>query len=719
MNYPYTSQPVDAFVAAQTSAGLVLGAVVWGRRVRPWPATAFFLAAIAIVTVAPTEGEFLHGLGMTLGPEHTKNVLKMAAAVATGAALITRQRALVVLAILGEVALWLITNYIQDCDSDLAVAYMTWIGLLVGLVRSNPPRVTPGPRSEVLARLDTEGPESATNPPRVTPGPVSEVPARLDTEGPWSLRFRALRSEDVVEDVVIGVVATFAASLVCWLVLHRRTDSADEWANTYQAALFARLRAYGAVPHCSEALRSFYVFQYMGRSFSQYTPGWPYFMVPFTVLRVPWLAGPASLGVLAAGVARLGRRAVAGFAAGAEPPSAAVVRAGGRFAALVLVASSTVLINGGSRYPHIFVAAMFAWALEALCVVADPDPSSSLSVRDQERKLRRKERRKQGQWGGVLGACIALLAAARPPDGGTLGLGLFLYFAYALVRRRIAWQAVAVAAASAAFIGGVTLVVLRLQLGVWFKTAYSLLDLIYPWAKVSWSLPKPNEFRWGIPLAAGSYCWWPCSPAVGMAGIAMLRGHARRLGFVFFMSTIPLLAMYTMVELGRGYDFGYGPRYTLPLIVPMAVGTGVVFARLWAVAVEAPFTEATRSRIGGALAAGGPIAVALLAAGLGVCRLAALMYPHTYADVHEHNRLHDAIDTLAPKHAVVIAGTFGLNTTDPMDLTENLPLDLYPDQDALIAIDRGPDETRCVQDKFRGRTFYRAIPGDPVRLVRY
>ena len=685
MNYPYTSQPFDAFVAAQTSAGLVLGAVVWGRRVRPWPAMAFFLAAIAIVTVAPTEGEFLHGLGMTLGPEHTKNVLKMAAAIATGAALITRQRGLVVLAILGEGALWLITNYIQDCDSDLAVAYLTWIGLLVGLARSNRPRVTPGPPGEGLARRDAEGTASA-----------------------W---FRELWGEDVV----IGVVATFAASLVCWLVLHGRTDSADEWANTYQAALFAKLRAYGGVPHCSEALRSFYVFQYMGRSFSQYTPGWPYFMVPFTVLRVPWLAGPASLGVLAAGVARLGRRAVAGFAAGTEAPSAAIVRAGGRFAALVLVASSTVLINGGSRYPHVFVAAMFAWALEALCVVADPDASSSLSVPDQ----RRRQRRRQGQWGAVLGACIALLAAARPPDGGTLGCGLFLYFVYALVRRRIAWQAVALAAASAAFVGGVTLVVLRLQLGVWFKTAYSLLDLIYPWAKVTWSLPKPNEFRWGSPLAAGSYCWWPCSPAVGMAGIAMLRGHARRLGFVFFMSTIPLLAMYTMVELGRGYDFGYGPRYTLPLIVPMAVGTGVVFARLWAVAVEAPFTEAARSRIGGALAAGGPIAVALVAAGLGVCRLAALMYPHTYADVHEHNRLHDAIDTVAPKHAVIIAGTFGLNMTDPMDLTENLPLDLYPDQDAIIAIDRGPDETRCVQDKFRGRTFYRAIPGDPVRLVRY
>ena len=368
----------------------------------------------------------------------------------------------------------------------------------------------------------------------------------------------------------------------------------------------------------------------------------------------------------------------------------------------MLIASSTALINGGSRYPHVFVAAMFAWSLEALCVVAD----SALPPADQRR------------WGAALGACIALLVAARPPDGATLGVGLFLYFVYAVGRRRIGWHAVGMAAALAAFIGGVTLVVLRLQLGVWFKTAYSLTEIIYPWTKVSWSLPKPNEFRWGLPLAAGSYCWWPCSPAVGMGGLAMLRGRARRLGFVFFASALPLLTMYTLLELGRGFDFGYGPRYTLVLIVPMAVGTGVVFARLWELASGSSFATGARSRVGGAFASGGPIAVALVAAGLGVIRLGALMYPHTYADVHEHNRLHDAIDSMGPKHAVVIAG-LGLNTTDPMDLTENLPLDLYPDQDVIIAVDRGPDETRCLQEKFRGRTFYRVIPGDPARLVRY
>ena len=127
-------------------------------------------------------------------------------------------------------------------------------------------------------------------------------------------------------------------------------------------------------------------------------------MTPFVGLHVAWLAGPASLGVLAVGVARLGRRATAGFARGAEPPAPAQVRAGGIFAAVVLGLSWMVLINGASRYPHVFVAAMFAWSLEALCRVSDPTLSH-----DEQKK-----------WGAVLGGCAALMLTARPGDGATL-----------------------------------------------------------------------------------------------------------------------------------------------------------------------------------------------------------------------------------------------------------------------------------------------------------
>jgi hypothetical protein len=668
VNSPYTSQPGDALLAAQTSVGLVLGAVVWAKRLRPWPSAALLLAAIALAVMLPVEADFLRGLGATLGPDHTKHVLKLAAAMATVAAVATRQRSIAITAILGEVALWPIVNYIQDCDSELAAAHLAFFGLLVGLYR--------------------EGSTAPVDPA----GDAASEPVQLEVLGR--------------DDLVAVAVGTVLACLVCWLVLHGETNSGDEWANTFQAALFAKLHAYGSVPHCSEALRSFWVFQYMGRSFGQYTPGWPYFMAPFVALHLPWLAGPASLGLLGAGVARLGRRAAAGFRPGSPAPTSAHVRAAGWFSLMAVVLSSTLLTNGASRYPHVFVAAMFAWSLEATCAIAAPT-ATALSTRDQR------------MWGAILGASAALLLATRPSDGGTLGLGLFVYFVYALVRRRVGMQGLGMAAAVGGVIGALTLIILRLQLGTWFKTGYSLTEEFYPWAKVAWSLPKPSEYRWGLPLATGSYCWWPSSPAVGLAGLAMLRGRARRLTFVFFCGTILLLALYTLLEIGRGFELGYGPRYVLPTIVPMAVGTGVVLAKLWTRATRATATMATMARPadGNALSAGGPAALALTAVALGVVRIAPMVYPFTYADIHSHNRLNEAI-ALAQPHNAVVFGSFGFNTTDPMDLTENLPLDLYPQQDVIIALDRGPDEERCVERQYRGRTFYTAIPTEPVKIVR-
>jgi hypothetical protein len=144
----------------------------------------------------------------------------------------------------------------------------------------------------------------------------------------------------------------------------------------------------------------------------------------------------------------------------------------------------------------------------------------------------------------------------------------------------------------------------------------------------------------------------------------------------------------------------------------MAVGTGVMLGRLWSAARE-PRTDVAP------LQAGGPAAVALVAVVLGVVRIAPLVYPHTYADVVQvHNRLHEAVARLRPHNAIVFGGP-GLNNTDPMDLTENLPLELYPNQDVLFAIDRGPDAVRCVREQYPGRSFYRATPGNPVRVVPF
>jgi hypothetical protein len=649
MTSPYTTQPVDAFMAAQTAVGLVLGAMLWLRPMRSRIATWLLLAAVALGVAALLVGEFLGGIGVALGPRELPRTLKIAAGLATASALVARRPFLVMVAGVGEIALWKLVDYIQDSPGEIAAIHLAFFGLLTGVHWRTVPSGTPDPGQS----------------------------ARESMSGAW------------VDDIIAFIVGTAAGCVSCRVLLHGWTNSGDEWANTFQAALFAKLRAYGSVPPCAEPFRSFWVFQYMGRTFSQYTPGWPLFMAPFVAVRAAWLAGPVSLGVLAAGVCRLGRRAAAGDDAGPQ------ARWAGRFSVLALVPGCCVIINGGSRYPHVFVAAMFAWAVEALFAAATPGLSQ----------------RRQWSWGLILGVCSALMIAARPADGAMLGVGLFVYFVYAVVRRRVPWRAVASSALAFAALGALTLLILRLQIGKWLTTGYSLTSLFYPWATFQLSLPHANDYKWAIPLFTGAYCWFPCSPAVGLAGIAFLRGHARRMGFVFFLSYVPFFGFYLLLNLGRGFDLGYGPRYSLPSVVPMAVGTGVVLAALHA---------AGRSRWSGtsAFRSGGPLAVALTAMGTALVRIVPLLYPATYADVQNHNRLHEALKPLHLQNAVVLAGG-GLTNTDAMDLPENLPLDLYKDQSVLIAIDRGPEADRCVRDLYPNRSFYRAVPGSPVRIVPY
>ena len=364
------------------------------------------------------------------------------------------------------------------------------------------------------------------------------------------------------------------------------------------------------------------------------------------------------------------------------------MRAAGLLGGFALTLGNTMLINAGSRYPHVFVAAMFAWSVESLLRIADGDLG----------------KRSQWLWGGLLGTTAALLLAARPGDGATLGIGLFAYFAYGVVRKRFGLRSLAGAALGFALWGGLTLIILRLQLGVWFKPGYSLTDTFYPWNRVAFSRPQPDELRAGFPLASGSYCWWPCSPAIGLAGLAALRGRARRVAFVLVVALIPFLIMYSFLEFGRHGDFGYGPRYQFPTVVPMAVGTGAILAQLWRDA-------RTRIPSRNALLQGGPFALALAAAVLGIVRIAPLVFPNNYSDVREHNHLQEALEKANLHNAVVLAQE-SLSNTSGMDLTENLPMQYYPKQDVLIARDLGADSNKCVRDSLRGPHH---LPGIPER----
>ena len=651
MQSPYTPSPADALIVAQSSVATALTAIVLFRPIRPWVSSLLFLMAVWLVVLLPVEPEFLRSLGATLQPEHVHRVLHLAAGLATIALVFTGRPFLIALAIAGQIGLHRVIGYITDSDQELAALHLAWFGLLLG------------------AHL------------RKT--------ARLPEAKPLKVR----SNEFADHDVFLFVLATILAALVSTFVLKRSCDSADEWAYTYQAAVFWRGKAYGVPSPCSTALQNFWVFSQLGRQFSQYTPGWPLVLTPFFGLHAVWLAAPCSLGLLVVGVARVARRGAAELCVASFVPSTSMIESAGMSAGLVTMFGSTMLINGASRFPHVFVAATFAWSIEAACAVACDE----------------LERDAQWRWGIVLGLATSFMICSRPADGATLGIGVFAYFVYALVRGRIPWRAFAGTSLAFSLVAGVTLVILRLQLGRWFTTGYSLTNAYYPWAKFTYSVPPPNTLKWSIPLATGSYCWWPCSPALGLAGVMLLRGRARGIGVMFVLGIVPLLVYYSLVELGRGWDFGYGPRYQMGAVVPMAVGTGVVLAPLW---------HAARVRVASfsAFQLGGPAALALAAIVVGVVRIAPLVYPTNYDDVRLRNVVYEAVKKEGI-HDAVVTVAHGSTISDPLDVTQNLPLDLYPDQDVIYASERTPELNQCLREHFPNRKFYRAVGRPEISLL--
>lgn len=648
MHTPYTTNFADAYEIAQFSIGALTSAVLWSQRTRPLVSRLVMQAAIGLAVVAPWLTEFELGLGFHPLPTHFVAALRVAALLGTLAALFAGSLGATLLAFVGEAVLYWVAGYLTESNVELASLHVAWLGLLVGLHRGR-------------------GASDAQS---------KEADAALDRRYP--------------SDWVLAALATALAALVGSVVLQRMIGSSDEWAYTYQASVFAKFHAYALEPNCSPAFQNYWVFPYMGKLFAQYTPGWPYFMVPFVWLGVPWLAGSFSFGLFVLGAMRLARRAMS-LAADATTRE---VRAAGLWAAGLAMASSTFLINGGSRFPHIFVLAGFVWALEALM---------RLTGRTRDPNAR--------NWGIVLGVCCALLLATRPVDGAGLGVGLFLTFVYGLVRGRVAPKTLVAIALPFVLLSALTLVILRLQLGKWFTTGYSLATMIHPWAKYELVTPKPNEWRWGFPLATGSYGWFPCTLAVGLAGLASLGKRGRALNTTFFCSLAPVIGFYAFINLGRGYDWGYGPRYQMVAMVPMVIGSGVAMARLHAAATRRWTLD------GSALASAAPFGAVVAVVIIGVVRLAPLVYPFNYTMVQNENRLSLAIHEAHLHHALVLAPPH-TGAVDSEDLTKNLPLDLYPDQDVLVAVSKTPSLDQCVQRSYPDRALYRATGSQVVRLTR-
>jgi len=606
----------------------------------------------ALATLTPMTLEAFAGKP---GPHLFRNTLACSVALGTVAAFVERRPLVALTSLLGQVPLWKLVDYLKESDGDLAALHLAWLGLVVGLLARR--------GTDALRRVEHERPA---------------------TEGSY-----------VVHDIAVFLGATAVASLVCVYVLDRRDGSADEVAYTFQAATFAKGHAYAQAGRCENYLQSYWVFEASGRLFSQYPPGWPLFMAPFVWVRAAWLSGPLSMGLMACGIARLSRSAMRAFGPHDAPPAARTIALAGTWGAALSTFAATILLNGASRFPHVYVAALYAFSLEGLLQIATPGLS----------------RARQVCWGAALGTASVMAVASRPADGAFVGFGIAVLFVYWLARGSMGWRAVAAPAAAGGLAGAVVLVILRLQLGKWFTTGYSLQPIVQPWATMKYSTPTEGQWRFGLPLSVGSYCWWPCSLPLGLAGLAMLRGRARGLPVAMGLGLLPYFGFLAFLEYSRTPEFEYGPRYHSIIVVPMAVGCAVALAGL----TRAAFERSTAGR--SALARGGPLALAIFAVVSGWLRVVPLEWPLASEHVRRHSGLDRAIERANLKNAVVLASEGTTGFAD-QDLPTNYPLDLYPDQDVIKTIDRGEPSAavECLKSAFPGRRILYASGVSEVRL---
>ncbi len=629
MELPYTSAPIDAYMAAQTSVGIALSAVIWRRPLSNLASTVGLLVAIWLSIVAPIAPETLVSIGAKFTVEQRIPLLNLAAAIGTVAIALSRPRWLAIVALAGNLGLVWCGGHITDSDTEFAGLHLVWFAVLYALHwRANRPWERPRE-------------------------PTTSMPSRTK------------------EDFVIFGAALTLALLVGYFIIERVCDSADEWAYQWQALALARFKAYAPVPKCETALASHWIFNHENRWFAMYMPGWPIFLAPFARAGVAWLASPIAFALMVLGIARVARR-LGGDAAG-------------RIAALAAGLGSSTLFNAASLYCHCFVAAGVIWTIEAVCATSAIDVT----------------RRAQWLYGLVIGSGIGLAISTRPTDAAILGAGAFLVFAHGLVRRKIGWRVLVTATLSFALFTGLTLVILRLQLGVWFKTGYGIAEKYYWWTKIVMDVPARDAWKYGLPFMTVAYCFFPAAAALGAAGLVFA---GRRISFMFALATVGHLAFYVACAFGRYRDYGYGPRYHLALVMPMAIGAGVLLAPLFK-GLRAPRLSSIVH------AEQGPAAMVVVAAVLGLLRIAPLLYSHAYHP--PRSALARAIAREKPTHAVIVIPS-GATAQGPLVSVQNDPFD--PDPQVVLV---SSDQAECVHEVYKDRVFYRASGIEEVTLTPY
>jgi len=649
MHLPYTDDYPRAVGIAAECLAASLSSVLWSRPLPRRVPNVLFLAGVWTAALFAFSPELARVFGGSALPS-AGLWLQLSATLTTVAFLMTRARALGKLAVVGQGLLLWLAYWLQGSNDELMFAHFTWYGALLGAFAL---RATPR----------SSGPEPSA------------------------------RRAFFVQDAVIFLLAVALGGLMVARVFEFVIYNGDEVAYDFQANVFAHLRPYAPVPPCAKMFENYWVFTHHGRVFSQYTPGWPLFMAPFDRLHVVWLAAPAMSGLTAVGVARLSRRLASGLGASSEG-SARIVALAGPIGAIFALLGPSMALNSGSRFSHTMVAGCFAWSVDAAAELA----------------TRGLSRARGFGMGLLLGTATALGLAARPADGGFLALGVFLYFAQALVRRRVGLPAFVGTSLGFVFFGGLSAVILRLQLGAWFETGYALARSVHPEAGLVLSAPRPWEVKYGVPLATGSYMWWPVAPALGVLGfVRALGGRARGSVFMLSVGSLGLVAFYSFVEFGRQGDDGFGPRYVLPTVVAQATGTAVALAPVLARLVEAV------QRLGLAalkrVSSYGPAVVMLGAGVYGVVALVPLTYPIAYAEHHitstplrtaRSMNLHDAVVLIVPNTI----------SAHPTNLAQNPPMD--PDPDVLYLIRWNARDEECARRAFPNRSWFRTEKTDRV-----
>src|SRR5580700_119630 len=118
MHWPYTKEFLDAFMAAQVGAALMLTAVVMY-----WPlvrsARWLLLVGAWLSAVATMVKPALEDLSFKPGEGTFRYILLLCAGLGTAAAIASMRPRVIVAALLGHIPLWLLTGFIKGSDGEL------------------------------------------------------------------------------------------------------------------------------------------------------------------------------------------------------------------------------------------------------------------------------------------------------------------------------------------------------------------------------------------------------------------------------------------------------------------------------------------------------------------------------------------------------------------------------------------------------------------------